>query len=287
MKIAHLILAHSEPVQLERLIGRLLHEDACFFIHVDQKTDISPFQFLTSYPNVFLVKNREKVAWGAYSIVQATLNGFKEIADSGKNIDVVNLLSGSDYPLKNTEQIHSFFVQNPGQNFIKYELVFEQWHEAITRLTKYHLTNYEFPGKYFVQKWLNKILPARKLPGQLVPVGRSQWLSITIDALRYILKYLEEHPQIVRFFKLTWAPDEIIFQTILYNSGFRESIVNNNLRYIDWSAGKPSPKTLTTEDLPELLKSDALFARKFDMKNHIEILNQLDARAGKPSINQH
>lgn len=276
MKIAHLILAVSEPLQLQRLIGSLQHDNAFFFIHVDQKTDISPFQFLTNYPSVYLIKNRKKAAWGAYSIVQATLNGFREIADSGKNIDVVNLLSGSDYPIKNTEQIHSFFAQNPGQNFMKYDLVYEQWHEAITRLTEYHLTSYDFPGKYFVQKWLNKLLPTRKIPGPLVPVGRSQWLSIRMDALKYILKYLEEHPQIVRFFKLTWAPDEIIFQTILYNSVFRHSMVNNNLRYIDWSEGKASPKTLTEEDLPKLLDSDALFARKFNSVTNPEILTKLD-----------
>ena len=159
---------------------------------------------------------------------------------------------------------------------MQYELVYGEWNEAITRLTEYHLTNYSFPGKYLVQKWLNKLAPLRKMPGQLIPVGRSQWITITTEAVVYILDYLEKHAAIVRFFKLTWAPDEIIFQTILYNSIFRHSLVNNNLRYIDWSEGKASPKTLTEHDLPKLLDSDALFARKFNPQTHPEILDKLD-----------
>ena len=282
MKIAHLILAHSEPVQLERLINRLQHENAYFFIHIDKKAAIEPFRFLAEKERVFLVNNREKVSWGAYSIVQATLNGFEAIMASGFGIDVVNLLSGSDYPLKNPEQIAQFFEKRRGENFMKYELVNEEWQEAITRLTEYHLTNYSFPGKYVVQKWLNKLAPKRKIPGRLIPVGRSQWLTLTTDAVRYILDYLNNHAKLVRFFKLTWAPDEIIFQTILYNSAFRDSLVNNNLRYIDWSEGKASPKTLTEQDLPKLVQSDALFARKFNPLTHPEILATLDKQITKP-----
>lgn len=277
MNIAHLILAHSEPRQLERLVARLQHKTAYFFIHIDKKTNIAPFEFLTENERVFLITNREKVSWGAYSIVQATLNGFEAIIKSGIPIDVVNLLSGSDYPLKNSDKINQFFDEHKGQNFMHFELVYEEWQEAITRLTAYHLTNFSFPGKYFVQKWMNRMLPKRIMPENLIPVGRSQWLSITTEAVKYILDYLDEHPGIVRFFKLSWAPDEIIFQTILYNSNFRSSLINNNLRYIDWSPGKASPRILTLDDFPKLMQSNALFARKFDLAKHPEVLNQLDS----------
>lgn len=277
MKIAHLILAHNQPLQLARLIDRLSHPDAYFFIHIDAKTDLEQFKFLTQKERVFLISDRVKVRWGAYSIVQATINGFKAIVNSGKQIDYVNLLSGADYPIKTTAEIHHFLIKNAGKNFMAFESVHEQWHEAISRLTTYHLTNYEFPGKYFVQKWLNKFAPLRKMPQNLTPVGRSQWLTINNGAVKYILDYLEKYPEVSRFFELTWAPDEIIFQTILYNSPFKNSMVNNNLRYIDWSEGKPSPKTLMEDDFMKLNKSDALFARKFDPSVN-GILDQLDMK---------
>ncbi|MCF2444147.1 beta-1,6-N-acetylglucosaminyltransferase [Dyadobacter sp. CY345] len=276
MKIAHLILAHCDSQQLGRLIDRLQNPDAFFFIHIDKKTELDSFMFLKDKKQVYFVKDRVNVGWGAYSIIEATINGFKEILSSDLCVDYVNLLSGADYPLKKASQIHQFFEEHSGQNFMEYLSVYDEWTEAIPRLTEYHLTNYAFPGKYVAQKWLNRLTPTRKMPNNLIPVGKSQWFSISVEAVKFILNYLEKYPEVVRFFKLTWAPDEIIFQTILYNSEFKDRLVNNNLRYIDWSAGKASPEILTEADLPTLKASNALFARKFSMSKHPEIMDLLD-----------
>lgn len=276
MKIAHLILAHTAPGQLIRLVKKLSHKDACFFIHIDSKADIKLFGELAGMAHVTFVQPRADVKWGAYSIVQATINGFKAIQASGQKIDFINLLSGVDYPLRSTQYIHDFFSANPGKNFMHSLLVNDEWTEAITRLTQYHLTLYKFPAQYRVQGIMNKLLPTRKMPNGLIPVGRSQWFTITGDAMQYIIDYLDNNKNVVRFFKLTWAPDEIIFQTILYNSLFRDSMVNDNLCYVDWSARQASPKTLDMEDKEVLMASGKLFARKFDMKAKPGIMDYLD-----------
>lgn len=278
MKIAHLILAHNAPAQLSRLIGALENEHARFFVHLDKKADLNAFAFLQNRSGVTLVPGRVDVGWGAYSIVDATLRGFKAITSSGEDFGCVNLLSGADYPLKSPSEIHDFLAGNVGKNFMEYYSVREEWTEAIPRLTEYHLTNYNFPVKYLVQKWLNKLLPVRTMPAGLEPVGRSQWMSLSMDAVRYILEYLNGHPEVVRFFQLTWAPDEIIFQTILYNSPFRSSLVNDNLRYIDWSEGQPSPKVLTEEDMDRMCASGKLFARKFDLAKFPGVFDRLDQK---------
>src|SRR6185312_12543845 len=109
MKIAHLILAHAAPEQLTRLVKRLWHKDASFFIHLDSKADIEPFSELAGMGHVIFVQPRINVRWGAYSIVQATINGFEAIHTSGQKYDFVNLLSGADYPLRSTQYIHDFF----------------------------------------------------------------------------------------------------------------------------------------------------------------------------------
>lgn len=278
MKIAHLILAHSDPQQLGRLIDRLQHDNAYFFIHIDKKSAMDPFMFLAEQRQVYWVKNRVKVQWGAYSIVEATLNGFEEITNSGFKIDYVNLLSGADYPIKSTNEIHRFFEINKGRIYTEYYAVNKEWKEAMPRLTQYHLTHYAFPGKYQVQKWLNRLMPVRTMPDNLEAVGRSQWFSMSTEAVFCILDYLKNHPEVVRFFKLTWAPDEIIFQTILYNSELKDKLVNDNLRYIVWADGKASPEILTENNREGLFASDALFARKFDMLKHPEIMDALDRR---------
>lgn len=280
MKIAHLILCHNNPAQVQRLIERLMHEDAAFYIHLDLKTDIAPFLRLQALPNVHFVQKREKVYWGGYSIVQATVNGFAEIVNSGVQYDLVNLLSGQDYPLVAVEEIHSFFKGHQDKIFMHTLSVMNEWKEAIPRVTQYHLANMQFAGKYRVEQFLSKILPARKMPDNMEAVGRSQWFTIPLPCAKYIVDFLDSHKNVVSFFKLTWAPDEIIFQTILHNSRFKAQMVNDNLRYIDWSAGGASPKLLTMEDKDKLMNSGKLFARKFS-PDKSEILDLIDDTIAK------
>jgi hypothetical protein len=277
MKIAHLILTHAHPDQLCRLVAKLAHEDADFYIHVDAKSPIEPFLSIGELPRVYFIKNREKVSWGGYSIVQATVNGFEEILGSGIRYDYINLLSAQDYPLKSTGAIHEFFERNPGKIFMHFLSVAHEWQEALPRFTRYHLMNYHFPGKYLAERLVNAIFPPRKLPKDLTLVGRSQWFTATPAGIAYIVKHLRENRQLVKYFKLSWAPDEIIFQTILYNSDFRKIMVNDNLLYLDWSAGGASPKILTMADKDRLMQSGKLFARKFNPQQDAEILDYIDS----------
>jgi hypothetical protein len=280
MKLAHLILVHNQPAQLERLIKRLAHPDADIYIHLDKKTQMQQFEHLQQLSNVFFVQDRVKVYWGSYNIVQATLNGFKEILQSGKIYQYVNLLSGQDYPLTSAANIHNYLDVNDGKAFMNYLLFDPEWTEALPRIHEYHLNNLQIKGRYIIQKLINKILPKRTLPNGLIPVGRSQWFTISAGHVKYILDYWENNPQLRRFIKLTWAPDEFIFQTILYNSIYKGQMVNNDLRHIDWSEGGVSPKTLTMADAETLLSSGKLFARKFDQAKDSTILDLLDNQAG-------
>lgn len=279
MKVAHLILAHNEPIQLKRLVEKLHHVDAFFFIHIDLKTDVQPFTELFVGENqVFFIKQRVKITWAAYSMVQATLNSFKEIKAAEFKIDYINLLSGQDYPLQAMGVFHAFLEKNNGKAFMHCLDVNTVWTEAIPRLQKYHLTNFiDFPGKYKMEQFFNKVLPKRVMPCEMVAVGRSQWFTITFHQMEYILKTLEENPKIGRFFKLTWAPDEIIFQTLLFNSEFKQYIVNNNLRYIDWSEKGKNPKFLVEADFEKLVLSNQFFARKFSQQLDDKIFMKLDS----------
>jgi Core-2/I-Branching enzyme len=277
MKIAHLILCHSNPYQVERMIKAMQHRNASFYIHVDKKSNIAPFLYLEQWRNVHFVKSRVKVSWGAYSVVQATLNGMEEILSSGLQYDYINLLSGQDYPLKSAEEIHDFLAGNRGKIFMETLSVAHEWTEAQCRIEKYHLTDYNFKGKHLAEKAINGVMPKRKMPLGMTPVGRSQWFTMPVDCARYVLNFLAAHKQVARFFKHTWAPDEMIFQTIVYNSHFRSRMVNDNLRHIDWSEGNASPKTFTLSDFGALVDSEKLFSRKFNMVKDIAVLDYIDA----------
>src|SRR5690606_28584234 len=160
--------------------------------------------------------------------------------------------------------IHGFLDGHVDRSFM--EMHFEGspwWEEAQLKITNCHLVDYRFPGKYLVERFINAVTPKRTLPGGFVFTGRSQWMTLAVRHVRYVLDFVDNNPQIVRFFRHTWGPDEFFFQTILYNSPYREDIVYDGLRYIDWSEGKASPKTLTLGDLDALHQEGKFFARKF------------------------
>ena len=48
-----------------------------------------------------------------------------------------------------------------------------------------------------------------------------------------------------------------------------------NLRYVDFSAHLPSPKTLTMDDYDQIMKSDCLFARKFDINKDRQVVDKI------------
>ncbi|WP_345954728.1 beta-1,6-N-acetylglucosaminyltransferase [Mucilaginibacter sp. PAMB04168] len=283
MRIAHLILAHNNPNQLELLIRRLTYADDVVYVHLDKKTPLAPFGYLRTLKNVFFVDKRVSVKWGASSMVDATINGFTEILATGTKYDFINLLSGCDYPLQRPEYIHDYLSQHKGKTFMSFRAISNDWQEAIPRIELYHLNNYKFPGVFIAQRLLNQLLPKRSMPNALIPVGQSQWFTASGDAVAYILNFWKQNPQLRRFIGLTWGPDEFVFQTILYNSPFYERLVNNNLRYIDWSAGGASPKTLTIADQSKLLASNNLYARKFDLDKHGDIMQLIDQKLGNDS----
>ena len=279
MRLAHLILAYHQPVQLERLVKRLVSGNADIYIQLDIKTNMDAFQHLASLQNVQFVKNRVNVTWGLYSMVEATIQGYQQILQSGVSYTHINLISGQDYPLKDAKTIEDFFFANPDKSFMKFKPIFEEWPESIRRITKYDLGDYQFPLRYQLQGILNKIMPDRKMPEGMKPYGFSQWMTITSDAAAYIVEYLDSHWKAKHFFKMTFCVDELIFQTILLNSPFKDAIINDHLRVIKFIKGTYRPRTLLISDAEMLVSSGKFFARKFVMEEDTAILDYLDNQA--------
>ncbi|RAJ22859.1 beta-1,6-N-acetylglucosaminyltransferase [Pedobacter cryoconitis] len=276
MRIAHLILTYTSPEQTERMIKSLSHPNFDFYIHVDKKFDINPHLFLKDIPNVYFINNRIDVRWAGFSTVTATFECIKEITTTGIRYDFINFLSGQDYPLKPADYINDFFVKNKGKEFLSYRDIKNDWKEGLIRMERYFLTSYNFIGKYRLENLINKVLPKRKLPYNLHPYGKSMFWMLSPEVALHVVHTVENDQKLKYFFSLCWASDEFVFQTILLNSRYKDRIVNNNYRYIDWSAGGANPKILDESDFEKLAASEMLFARKFNMADHPEILNLID-----------
>lgn len=276
MRLAHLILAYDNPIQLERLVMRLITNQSDVYIHLDAKTAIAPFKHLAALKNVFFIQRRTNIQWGSYSMVEAELRSFKQILQTNIQYSHINLISGQDYPLRDIYEIQDFLFANSNKSYMRYKSIFEEWPESIRRLTKYHLGDYRFPLHYKVQAILNKIMPDRKLPKKMIPYGFSQWMTITPAAAEWVLTYLQKNKKVNRFFKMTFCADELVFQTLLLNSPLKDSIVNDHLRLIKFDTGVYRPRILTIAEAGLLENSGKFFARKFSIEKDVEILDYLD-----------
>jgi hypothetical protein len=114
----------------------------------------------------------------------------------------------------------------------------------------------------------------RSLPEGLEPFHGSAHWCLSRRCLEYVIAY---DPRAIKFFRWSSSPDEALFQTILMSSPLATTVVNDDLRYVDWSEGGPSPRVLTSYDLDRLLASHCLFARKFDPRVDPDIIDSLDA----------
>ncbi|MBO3273256.1 beta-1,6-N-acetylglucosaminyltransferase [Hymenobacter defluvii] len=279
MKVAHLIMAYKEPKQIERLIQKMSHKGSTFYIHVDKKIDSRPFAYLGKLENTKLTQTKLLVNWAGYSFTNAILQCIKEIFETGNEYDFINVMSGQDYPIKSNEYIYKFFSNNIGKSFLSYEAYGSQWWKSAKhRVEKYHLTDFVFKGHYRIQQFINFLMPKRKFPLSYTLYGGNcaTWWTISKKCAEYIVDFIEKNPGIKRFAQFTWAPDEYLIPTIIINSHLKDTVVNNNLRYIDWSLGGANPKILLDNDLQSLEHSDKLFARKFDMERSAALLNQID-----------
>lgn len=277
MQIAHVILAHKSPDQLNRLVGKLVHPCCSVYVHLDARIDIDPFRRTINHPNVYFISKRIKVNWGGFSQVRAFLNSITECLSLNPQLGYFNFLSGQDYPLKSMSQFESYLSSTQGSAFMEFVTEGDLWlQEAGKRVSQYHLTDLNFFGRYTLEKAVNKILPRRRLPDNFKLVGRSQWFTMDRECAEYILDVVARKKDLVRCFKHSWGADELFFQSIIYNSHLKYKLVNNNLRYIDWSRKEASPKVLTTDDIDKLSCSDKFFARKFDSKIDEHVLDYID-----------
>jgi hypothetical protein len=282
MRIAYLIFAHNNLKHLGRLIDALNGDEVSFFIHIDKKVVIN--DFFKEYDNVTVLKNRISVNWGGYSFVEAILLGLKSAYQAGA-FDYYVLLSGVDYPIRSNQYIQSFFSEHKGKSFINIVKMPGNG-KSLDRLYYYHIEG-DWRQKNTIKMLSIRIINSlimgvrikRKLPpryADYIMYGGSSWWALHRDFVAYLMKFYDTNPVFFNFYKHTFCPDEMIFQTIIMNSPYRQSVANG-LTYHDWSLGEPPYPALIGELHLPILKqkviddsygfSEHLFARKFSDKN--------------------
>jgi hypothetical protein len=272
-RIAYVVSAYKYPEQLGRLLRRLSTPTASFAVHVDRKTRPAVFRAMREatrdVANVRFLP-RHVSHWGGFGHVRASLKGLADAFEQELGFDYVVLLTGQDYPLRSAATIEGFLGESGGRTFMNHwPLPYPPWGErgGLDRIEDWHLVTF---GR------LHVALPLRRrLPGGLTPYGGGAYWCLSHPVAEYVHEFVRRNPGYVRFFEHVLIPDELFFQTIVLNSPFAADVVDDNLRYIDWTR-EPAPAVLGAEDFPALVGSGKLFARKFDATVDSRILDLLD-----------
>lgn len=281
IKVSFLILAHKNPTQIVTFINALDCEAFNFFIHINRKSSIeghSILERIKNRKNVYFLDEREEVNWGGYSLVKATLLLLKKSLEIGQG-DYISLHSGQDLPIKSKAQILDYLNKNRGKEFLEFwKIPREGWGvDGGLRRIKYYWfideLGYDESIKLIEeQKSLNA---ERKFFSNMQPYGGSMWWAITSECARYIIDYVNQNKAFCDYYKYTLLPDEGFFQTIILNSHFKDKVINNNLRYLEWEPWQSHPNIFRKGDYNKLISSDRLFARKFDVNVDSKIIKMI------------
>ncbi|MDR3350473.1 MAG: beta-1,6-N-acetylglucosaminyltransferase [Prevotellaceae bacterium] len=266
MSVAYLILAHAWPAMLKELVTAINKPKEMVFVHLDKKTAMPPFEKLLAGRCTF-IEQRENIAWGSFSMVQATLHLLQTALAAG-TFDYYCLLSGCDYPIKPVQAFEAHLAAHPGNEYIQCRNIAELPPKFKKRYTGFFL----FENRSAFLKRMNfGITKIQRLFYNRKPYANksifygSQWWTLTGACVKHIMDFIAEHPDYTAYFKYTHVPDEMFFHTIIAGAAFSGKVQNDNLRCIVFDGEKSNPKIWTMADKETLLQSPAYFARKFDL----------------------
>jgi len=282
-RIAYIISAYKDAPHLARLIKRLSH-DADFYVHIDLKADITPFQKVLGGKVTFVP--RHWVSWGGWEQVEYQKELLAAVIHSGISYTHVVCLSGQDYPLWSDEEIHRYFDEHKDTEFIAaMNLSRSNNRKQRSKIELYHFfrdlkwNNLWLKNKLIVaSRSLMKLLPFRKK--SILQIGDdlkaevyfgSDYWALTLPCAHHVYNTLcKDYTHLKSYFKTSFVPSELCVQTIVFNSPFASHALLHTEEYgglftltpLHYIMYGKEIKTMTLEDLPALRQSGKMFCRK-------------------------
>ena len=247
---AYLIIAHNDPENLNRIVKNLLNNENTFIVHLDLKTNLNEFKSnleSSVLSKIEFIEDRTEVFWGDFSMVDAMLKLMKYAVNSGEIFDHLIFLSGNDYPIKSAKKISDFFNEYKGEEIIRaYNLSDNGCRHCQSKIKNYWFfdnnKSSSMVGKILMKSRILLFSPLKKgrfvkINGEKKPVYYgSQWFAITQECAKYIVCFYEKNPNFKKYFKHSFAPDEMFFHTIIFNSTFASKTFKGIDRYnSEWS----------------------------------------------------
>lgn len=302
MKHCVAILAHKAVPQLKWLVELLLEQDALVMVHADAKSRSEIHKVLLEHENIIIDKSID-VRRAHYSLIEASLALMR--SSLVHTYDYFHLISGDDLPLRPLRSLSAFLAENE-YNYINYNSFplkdseikntdlfpsskIRRDHIPISNYMHYSMKygpglyeSYQFTANPFV-KWISKrfgkyrtfwkvyhTVLKRKVPKRQFFIG-SAWFSVQKKMIEHFVNTTEQDHHFYTYFKHVAYPDEIYFHTLALNSPWKNTVINSDLRYINWDRlVNGGPSILNSELIDEMRESNGFFARKWEVVSKVE-----------------
>ncbi len=289
--IAYLLIVHAATEQLSSLVD-VLRGDARsrVFVHLDARAGSAAWLDAAAASGALTLVPRVAVHWGGFSMIEATRNLLRAALAEPDATRFV-LLSGSCWPVRPMREVNDRLAAMDDADAVAlWELVSDPRSKIRTAggnaVEKFHCNDIPLlnPSKGRIRHVLIRLaqrinirLPYRRFSDGPVVKG-SQWFAVGRAAAE---DFVAPRPALDRYFRYSFAPDETFFQTLHYRAlvsaghtpGFVPQraalqalhfIGNRDLaaRAIRERVNRIDRRQLDIGDVPAILMSDALFARK-------------------------
>ena len=204
-----------------------------------------------------------------------------KLVEHNPEVKYIHVVSGQDYPVVNSDIFAKFeFCNNV---YMTCKIVTEINDCVLGRYNKKHLLTCFLDIRSGLYKRLDKrfakhregigCFDVRELYKGMI------WASMPVEVCQYVLSFIRSNEGKCFFngLKFSEIPEEVLFQTIIMHSKYKDFVVSDNLRYTLWQEKNGSyPGILDESDYESICNSNAVFARKIDSNYSIELISLID-----------
>ena len=269
-KIAFILLCHKDPQAIIKQAERLTAAGDYIAIHFDARAKPENYAIirraLDDNPNVAFAEKRIKCGWGEWSLVGATLEAVKAAVAAFPRATHFYMLSGDCMAIKSAEYAHNLLDAEDADFIETFDFFESDWIKTGMKGDRLHYRHFfnERKNKLLFYASVNlqrKLGLRREVPADLQIMIGSQWWCLRRRTVEWILEFCRKRPDVMRFFRTTWIPDETFFQTLVPHLVPEAEIRTRTLTFLMFT-DYGMPVTFYNDHYDLLLSQDFLFARK-------------------------
>lgn len=269
-EIAFLLLCHKEPEAVIAQVRALVAAGDRVVLHHDANAPAADHArlraALAALPGVVFTPRRHACGWGDWSLVAATLTLLRTALAAFPSATHFYLISGDCCPVKSAAHVHAALAADPADHIEAVDFFTSGWIRTGMReerlVYRHWFNERRQPRLFYAALALQRRLGLRRrLPKGLPIMIGSQWWCLRRSTAEAVLGFLDRRPDVLRFFRQSWIPDETLFQTLVRHLVPAEEIRSRSptfLLFTDYGM----PVNFHADHEALLLAENRFFARK-------------------------